>query len=149
MSRSRRAARAIVAPVLTEPTEAHAVSDFRQYVTTLENAGQLVHVKKEVSPEFEIAAYVRKSSDMLGPAFVFENVKGHPGWRLAAGLYGTMARLPVAFGCPMEQVVERYGAAVRAPIPPQRAAEGRCQEVVLIGDQADCGVFPVCVHSEL
>ena len=125
------------------------MSDFRDYLQALEKAGQLVHVTKEVSPKFEIAAHVRKSSDTDGPAFLFENVAGHPGWRLAAGLYGTMARLPVAFGCPMEQVVERYGAAVRAPIPPQRVAEGRCQEVVLIGDQADCGVFPVCVHSEL
>ena len=95
------------------------MSDFRQYLQALEKAGQLVHVTKEVSPEFEVAAYVRKSSVMNGPAFVFENMKGHPGWRLAAGLYGTMARLPIAFGCLMEQVVDRYDAAVRTPIPPR------------------------------
>ena len=76
------------------------MSDFRQYLEALEKAGQLVHVTREVSPEFEVAAYVRKSSDTDGPAFVFENVKGHPGWRLAAGLYGTMGRLPIALGCP-------------------------------------------------
>ena len=63
------------------------MSDFRQYLQALEKAGQLVHITKEVSPEFEVAAYVRKSSDTYGPAFVFENMKGHPGWRLAAGLY--------------------------------------------------------------
>ena len=68
------------------------MSDFRQYLEALEKAGQLVHVTKDVSPEFEVAAYVRKSSDTDGPAFVFEHVTGHPGWRLAAGLYGTMAR---------------------------------------------------------
>src|SRR5262249_3240649 len=56
-----------------------AVSDFRRYLEALEKAGQLVRVTKEVSPEFEVAAYVRKSSDANGPAFVFERVTGHPG----------------------------------------------------------------------
>ena len=100
------------------------MSAFRQYLEALEKAGQLVHVTKQVSTEFEVAAYVRKSSDTEGPAFVFEHVKGHPGWRLAAGLYGTMARLPIDLGCPMDQVVDRYGAAVRMPIPPRMEIHG-------------------------
>jgi UbiD family decarboxylase len=125
------------------------VSDFRQYLQDLEKAGQLVHVTREVSPEFEVAAHVRKSSDTNGPAFVFEHVKGHPGWRLAAGLYGTMARLPIALGCPMEQVVDRYGAAVRAPVAPVLVPDGPCREVVLVGERADCTALPICVHSEL
>jgi 4-hydroxy-3-polyprenylbenzoate decarboxylase len=124
------------------------MASFREYLKALEKAGQLVHVTKEVSPEFEVAAYVRKSSDMNGPAFVFESLKGHPGWRLAAGLYGTMARLPIAFGCPMEQVVDRYGAAVRTPISPTLVKDGPCREVILKGEQADCTVMPIVVHSE-
>src|SRR5438552_13751917 len=135
--------------IVTRLEGGSAVSDFRNYLRALEKAGQLVHVSKEVSPEFEIAAYVRKSSDMLGPAFVFENVKGHPGWRLAAGLYGTMARLPIAFGCPVDQVVDRYGAAVRAPIPPRLVKDGPCREVISKGDDADCTRLPIVVHSEL
>lgn len=125
------------------------MSDFRRYLGALERAGQLVHVAKEVSPEFEVAAYVRKSSDTNGPAFVFENIKGHPGWRLAAGLYGTMARLPVALACRMDQVVDRYGAAVRTPIFPLRVKDGPCREIVLKGAQADCTTLPIVVHSEL
>ena len=54
------------------------MSDFRHYLQALEKAGQLVHVTKEVRPEFEVAAYVRKSSDTMGPAFLFENLTGHP-----------------------------------------------------------------------
>ena len=50
------------------------MSDFRQYLEALEKAGQFVHVTKEVSPEFEVAAYVRKSSDTDGPAFVFDTI---------------------------------------------------------------------------
>jgi integrase len=44
-----------------------------------------------------------------------------------------MVRLPIALGCPMEQLVDRYGAAVRTPIPPRRVKDGRCREVVLTG----------------
>ena len=125
------------------------MSDFRTYLEALARAGQLVHVDKPVNPEFEVAAYVRKSSDTDGPAFVFENVIGHPGWRLAAGLYGTMGRLPVALGCRIGEVVDRYGEAVRNPIAPRRVASGPCQEIVLDGAAADCTELPIVVHSEL
>ena len=125
------------------------MSDFRRYLEALDKAGQLVRVTKPVRPEFEVAAYVRISSDVEGPAFVFDHVTGHPGWRLAAGLYGTMARLPIALGCPMADVVDRYGAAVRAPVPPRVVADGPCREVVRTGDAADCTALPIVVHSEL
>jgi UbiD family decarboxylase len=125
------------------------MSDFRAYLDALDRAGQLVRVDKPVSPEFEVAAYVRRSSDTGGPAFLFTNVTGHPGWTLAGGLYGTMARLPVALGCPIGEVVDRYGTAVRKPIAPRRVARGACQEVVETGDAADCTRLPLVVHSEL
>lgn len=125
------------------------MSDFRRYLDALEQAGQLVHVHKPVSPEFEVAAYVRKSSDTDGPAFVFTNVSGHGGWKLAAGLYGTMARLPIALGCPIGEVVDRYGAAVARPIAPRLVSSGPCQEIVLTGEDVDCASLPIVVHSEL
>jgi 2,5-furandicarboxylate decarboxylase 1 len=124
------------------------MSHFRAYLDALARAGQLARIDKPVSPEFEVAAYVRRSSDTDGPAFVFENIVGHPGWRLAAGLYGTMARLPVALGCRLGEVVDRYGDAVRKPIAPRRVARGPCQDVVLTGDGADCSQLPIVVHSE-
>ena len=40
------------------------MSDFRAYLDALDRAGQLVRIDKPVSPQFEIAAYVRKSSDL-------------------------------------------------------------------------------------
>src|SRR4030095_6364587 len=46
-------------------------------------------------------------------------------------------------------VVDRYGAAVRAPVPPRVVADGPCQEVIRLGEQADCTALPIVVHSEL
>ncbi len=125
------------------------MSAFRNYLLALEKHGQLKHITREVNPEFEIAAHVRRSSDIDGPAFIFENVKGHPKWRVAAGLYGTLARLPIAMGCPIDEVVERYGRAVRNPIPPARTKTGPVKDVILEGDHVDCTTLPLCVHSQL
>src|SRR5262245_36361014 len=129
--------------------EGGCMSDFRSYLDALRRAGQLVHVDKPVSRHFEVAAYVRKSSDTDGPAFVCENVSEHPGWKVAAGLYGTMARLPIALGCPIGQVVDRYGAAVAHPVAPRLVSSGRCQEIVFTGEEVDCTTLPIVVHSEL
>src|SRR5204862_1689577 len=61
----------------------------------------------------------------------------------------TRAPRPLARVCGMGQAVDRYGAAVRTPIPPRLVKDGRCREVVLTGDRADCTALPIVVHSEL
>ncbi len=66
-----------------------AFKDFRDYLDNLEKNRMLVRVTKEVSPRFEIAAGIRKISDTNGPALLFENVVGHPDWRVVGGLFAT------------------------------------------------------------
>ncbi len=122
--------------------------DFRHYLQGLETAGQLRRITKPVQPRFEVAAYIRKSSDTLGPAFLFDHVVGHEGWTVAGGLFNTYDRLTVALECPMDKVVDRYGAAVRQGIPPRRASDAPVKEVVLTGDAVDCTKLPVLTHSE-
>ncbi len=56
--------------------------DLRGFLTHLENQKQLLRVKDEVSVKYEIAAGMRKTSDIEGPALLFENVKDYPGWRV-------------------------------------------------------------------
>lgn len=122
--------------------------DFRHYLQGLEEAGQLVHITKPVDPRYELAAYIRRSSDVSGPAFLFENVVGHPGWTVAGGLFNTFDRLRVALECPVERVIDRYGAAIRNPIPPRRVGDGPVKEVVLVGERVDCTQLPIVTHSE-
>ena len=54
-----------------------AFSDMRQFLNYLGEMGHLVSVEKEVETRYEIAAYIRKTSDQQGPGLLFENVKGH------------------------------------------------------------------------
>jgi 2,5-furandicarboxylate decarboxylase 1 len=125
-----------------------AWKDFRHFLQGLEEEGELKSISREVSPEFEIAAYVRRASDTNGPAFLFDRVQGHPGWTVAAGVYGTYARLALALGTDVRSVVDLYGKAVREPIPPVIVGDGPVKEVVLRGDQVDCTEFPLVRHSE-
>ena len=53
--------------------------DLRGFLTHLESQGQLLRVKDEVGIKYEIAAGMRKTSDIEGPALLFENIKGYPG----------------------------------------------------------------------
>jgi 2,5-furandicarboxylate decarboxylase 1 len=125
-----------------------AFEDLRSFLTALEEAGELKRISREVKTEFEIAAYIRKASDVGGPAFLFENVRGFPGWRVTGGLYGTLARAGIAFGCPVGQVVDEYERVVKNPIEPTLVRSGPVQEVLLTGDEVDLTQLPICVHSE-
>ncbi|MEE9185948.1 MAG: UbiD family decarboxylase, partial [Candidatus Binatia bacterium] len=52
------------------------MEDLRNFLSFLEERGQLLRVKEAVSTKYEIAAGIRKTSDIKGPALLFESVKG-------------------------------------------------------------------------
>jgi UbiD family decarboxylase len=125
-----------------------AWKDFRHFLRGLEEAGELKRISREVSPEFEVAAYIRRASDTNGPAFLFDRIRGHAGWTVAAGVYGTYARLALALGTDIRSMTDVYANAVRSPVPPVEVSDGPVKEVVLRGDQVDCTLFPLIRHSE-
>jgi len=125
-----------------------AWSDFRHFLEGLEEAAELKRISREVSPQFEIAAYIRRASDTNGPAFLFDRVRGHPGWTVAGGIYGTYGRLALALGTDLRSVTDVYAQAVRSPIPPVTVGDGPVKEVVVTGDKVDCTQLPLVVHSE-
>jgi 2,5-furandicarboxylate decarboxylase 1 len=125
-----------------------AWTDFRSFLAGLEEAGELKRISREVSPEFELAAYIRRASDTNGPAFLFDHVRGHPGWTVAGGVYGTYSRLALALGTDIRSVSDLYGQAVRSPIPPVTVSDGPVKEVILTGDKVDCTQLPLVRHSE-
>jgi len=51
-------------------------NDLREFITFLESAGELIRTQKPVDVKYEISAYIRKTSDVQGPALLFDNVKG-------------------------------------------------------------------------
>jgi UbiD family decarboxylase len=56
--------------------------DLREFIALLEEKKDLLRVKKPVDTEYEIAAYVRKTSDQRGPAVFLRTSRGSrcPWW---------------------------------------------------------------------
>ena len=98
-----------------------------------------------------------------GPALLFENVRGFPGWRVAGNLFGSLERIQLALGVErLEEIGERLASIVlRAPplglgeklrslrdvvsmgrYTPRLARKPSFRDNVLEGDGVDLGVIP-------
>ena len=128
------------------------LEDFRDYLNYLEKNGKLVKVKKEVDTRFEIAAGIRKISDTDGPALLFENIKDYPGWRVAAGIYGTQKLIALALGLPAdaddESIIDRYLECDEKRIKPKLVNTGPIKEIIIKGDDVDLTKLPVPIYSD-
>jgi 2,5-furandicarboxylate decarboxylase 1 len=121
--------------------------DLRGYLSHLEEQGQLLRVKEEVDVKYEIAAGIRRTSDVEGPALLFENVKEFPGWRVLGGLFATRTLVALGLGVPQEQMLERYLTLEDKRIPPEIVSSGPVKEIKWTGAQIDLGKLPIVTHA--
>jgi UbiD family decarboxylase len=117
---------------------AKTYKDLREFLQTLEEEGQLVRVKDEVSPEPDIGAAGRAAANMKnGPAIWFEKVKGykysvvtnaHGSWQNHALMMGMPKNTPVK-----EQFNELNRRWDKFPIPPKIVSreQAKCKENVV------------------
>ncbi len=122
----------------------------RDFIRTLEKAGELVRVKHPVSPILELTEVVDRVSKKGGPALLFENVVGHD-IPVAANLLGSTRRMNMALQVEsLDELARRVLSFVEMEKPegfldklrmlprlkqmgdlfPKTVKNGRCQEVV-------------------
>jgi 4-hydroxy-3-polyprenylbenzoate decarboxylase len=137
--------------------------DLRDFLTLLEERGQLVRVRERVSPDLEITALADRAVKTGGPALLFEDVEGSE-LPVAINLFGTRQRMAWALGVDdLDDVPARLrelldvklgggllGLASNLPklrelssLPPRRVTRAPVQEVVWRGDEVDLGALPV------
>jgi len=121
--------------------------DLRGFLAHLEDLGQLKRVHDEVSVKYEIAAGIRKASDIEGPALLFENVKGYPGWRVLGGLFATRKLVALGLGVPQDKILDRYMTLEEHRIPPEIVPTGPVKEIKWTGDQVDLTKLPIVTHA--
>jgi 4-hydroxy-3-polyprenylbenzoate decarboxylase len=80
-----------------------AYTDLRDWIKTLEKAGELKRITVEVSPDLEMAEIADRTAKLGrgtpkagGPALLFENVKGHPGAKVLMNQFGSLRRMQLA-----------------------------------------------------
>jgi 2,5-furandicarboxylate decarboxylase 1 len=123
------------------------LTDFRAFLERLEQRNDLVHITRPVSTEFEIAAGIRKTSTIDGPALWFDNVAGHS-MPVIAGLYSSRRRMLAGLETDHENYFDRFIQGFSSPIEPVVVTNSVCQEVVLEGDDATFDRLPICTHNE-
>ena len=127
-----------------------AFKDMRDFLNHLEESGRLVRVQDEVALEYELAAYLRKASDMGddGPALLFEKVKGHD-FLVAGGLYANRQLMLEALETTEQDANAKYLNAIDNLKEHKLLDRGPCNEVIRLGDEADLTALPIPTYCEL
>lgn len=128
--------------------EKKKVNDLRSALELLRGIpGQLVETDVEVDPMGELSGVYRhvgaggtvQRPTKEGPAMIFNNVKGHPGARVAIGLLASRKRVSYLLDCPPDRLGFLLKDSVANPIPPVVIPneQAKCQEIVHLATEPD------------
>src|SRR5215470_5390947 len=75
------------------------IDDLRDFLTRLEGRGELIRIRKEVDPRFEVAALIRDIQQRRNRAVVFERVRGFAN-SIVSNVCGSYANVAALLGVP-------------------------------------------------
>lgn len=110
-----------------------AYDDLRDWIKTLEKAGELKRIHEKVSPDLEITEITDRVAKIGarakgvktkgkyapgGPALLFENIKGYPGQKVLIHQFGSERRMAMALGVEnLEEIAERIQGLMNMKAP--------------------------------
>ena len=121
--------------------------DLREFIAHLEDQKELRRIRKPVDTKYEIAAYIRKTSDIKGPALLFENVNASK-IPVLGGVFATRKRGLLALETSEKEYGEKFHQALEHLISPRKISSGPCKEVILKSEDADLSRFPIPIFSQ-
>lgn len=111
--------------------------DMREFLEFLDEKRDIVHIKEEVDPEWEVNGITRTGLQQLGPAIVFDRIKGSD-LPLVTNLLAADRRFLWALGLEeWGQFNEEWDRRTKRPIPPRIINGGPCQEERIAGNEID------------
>lgn len=122
-------------------------NDLREFIGFLESKGELIRTKKPVDVKYEISAYIRKTSDVQGPALLFDNVKEFT-IPVLGGAFATRKRALLALETSNEDYVNKFHDALDHLMAPKLTANAPCKDVIIKGQDVDLNKLPVPIFSE-
>ena len=102
-----------------------AYDDLRDWIRTLDSAGELKRIREGVDPVLEIAEITDRASKSVsksgvkgGQALLFERVKGYPGTQVLMNQFGSERRMKLALGVDsLDDVAGRIRALLDLKLP--------------------------------
>ena len=115
----------------------------REFLKQMEREKEILHVKDEVSPHFEIP-YFMKNFDNQGPILLFERVKDY-GTTIVANVCGTRKRICSALNVDQDELYQGLTNAWRSPKKPKVVRDSAVKEVT---KNIDLFKIPILTHFE-
>ncbi len=143
-----------------------AYHDLRDFITQLEQMGELKRIKSSVSPYLEMTELCDRTLRAGGPALLFENPVGHS-IPVLGNLFGTPKRVALGMGAADVSELRNYGhvlAMLKDPEPPKgfkdmlglrsqvkslwnmtpkELRSAPCQDIVWEGNDVDLAKLPI------
>ena len=116
----------------------------RSHIDRLIKSDNLVKVKREVNPKFEIPA-VMKRVERLGKAVLFENVKGSK-FPVINNVFGSRDMLAILFETSREEVVQEFMARSKKSILPKIVKQESGEYIQKTGKDVDLFELPIVTH---
>ncbi len=134
--------------------------ELREFIEELRKRGELVTVSREVSTDLEVGGLSAVTAKEGGPALLFNNIKGHPGFSMLGNIYsgpsmyyrdvkGRKSWSRLALLAEFEPTIRWPGLMMTmldryvGPIPSMEVARGPCQEVVIAEEDVDLAKLPI------
>jgi len=123
------------------------VTSVRGALEYLDSKGEVLHIKQEVDPIYEIAG-IQKALDG-GPAVLFENIKGYPDFYNVGSILSRRERIADLYDEDNPIKLKfRFRDALKKPLPPKVVNDAPCQEVVIIKNIDVLAMLPIIKHGE-
>src|SRR5215468_5041150 len=126
---------------------ARSYPDLHDHIRTLDAAGLLIKVDREINKDTEMHPLVRWQfrggiAEKDRRAFLFTNVVDAKGRAyhipvLVGGLAANREIYRIGLGCPFEEIDARWVRAIANPIPPRIVDRAPCHDVVIAGTALD------------
>jgi len=120
--------------------------DLRGFIKYLEKESELVRIREELSPEYEVPAAMKYMDQKLGSAVMFEHVKGYD-IPVIGNLLGSRKRIRMALSAHGD-LTAHYLHGTKKPIKAVLVESGPVRDITLTRDPDILRTIPVLVHHE-
>jgi len=128
---------------------ARSYPDLHDHIETLDKAGLLIRVDREINKDTEMHPLVRWQfrggiPEHERKAFLFTNVTDSKGRKydidVVVGVLAANKEIyRLGLGCELDKIEETWNRAAASPIKPKIVENAPCQEIVITGDELDNG----------
>jgi phenylphosphate carboxylase beta subunit len=123
-----------------------AYKDLREFISKLEEGGELKRIKAEVDWNLELCTIAKLNEEKRGPALLFENVKDYSTPVLTSA-FSTPRGVALALGLPkttsLVDTIRTWVERSKTKISPVWVSGGPCKENIDKRDKVDILKFPV------